>query len=302
MLLVWIAAATASHADEPATAPSMTLTHSFILGIIEGVTEYLPVSSTGHLIVVQRLMGIGQTEADHRAADAYSICIQAGAILAVLGLYFGYVRRMIRGLLGRDPAGLHLLTHIMVAFLPAAVIGLLFHRYIKMYLFGLWPIVSAWFVGGVAILAVSFWRRGKPPLTGLALDALTWRKALFIGFLQCIAMWPGVSRSLITIVGGVLVGMNLPNAVIFSFLVGVVTLTAATLHEAMAHGRLMLEVFGPANLLVGFAAATISAMIAVKWLVTYLKRHGLWLFGYYRIAIAVAVALLILKGVLSDSA
>jgi len=266
---------------------------AFILGLVEGLTEYLPISSTGHLLVTQRLLGIDSSN----SADAFAICIQAGAILAVLGLYRTRVSQMISGLLGRDATGRQLSFCIVIAFLPAAVIGLLLEKPIKKYLFGgdewgLWPVVAAWFVGGIAILAVSAWRRRRAdsPRVGVDLEHLTIRMALIVGLLQCIAMWPGVSRSLLTIVGGLLVGLSIPAAVEFSFLLGVVTLTAATAYDGLKHGQEMLELYGPTPLLVGFAAAWISAVLAIKWMVGYLKSHGLGIFGWYRIAAALAVA------------
>jgi undecaprenyl-diphosphatase len=285
----------------PSEEPAMRIWQAAVLGAVEGFTEYLPVSSTGHLILTQRAMGIGQTEQDNQAADAYSICIQAGAILAVLTLYFPYMRRIGNGLRGRDSGGRRLAINLAVAFTPAAVLGLLLNQQIKQYLFGLWPIVTAWLVGGVAILVVAGWqqRRALADL-GQDLEALTWRQALVIGLMQCIAMWPGTSRSLVTILGGLMVGMKLTSAVIFSFLLGVVTLTAATAYDAWKHGAIMLEVFGVPNLVVGFAVATVTAIISVKWLLAYLQRHGLQLFGYYRIALAMVVAGMMLSGLLTD--
>ena len=266
---------------------------ALVLGLVEGLTEYLPVSSTGHLLLAQRLMGIGSST----ASDAFAISIQGGAILAVLGLYRARVAQMIMGLLGRDQTGRHLLINLIAAFIPAAVLGLLLEKPIKKYLFGgdewgLWPVVAAWLVGGLAILAVSFARRrrGVTPSTGLDLDQLTIRMALIVGFVQCIAMWPGVSRSLITIVSGVLVGLSLPAAVELSFLLGVITLTAATLYDALKHGPEMLATYGAVPLLIGFVSAWISAVLAVKWMVGYLKSHGMEIFGWYRVALAIAVA------------
>ncbi|MFA7235576.1 MAG: undecaprenyl-diphosphate phosphatase [Phycisphaeraceae bacterium] len=279
----------------------MSVGQAIILGLVEGVTEYLPVSSTGHLIVVQRMMGIGNggDESAKQAADAYAICIQGGAILAVLLLYARRAKQMGRGVIGRDPNGRRLLINIIAGFVPAAVIGLATHKYIEKYLMGgqwdLWPTVAAWFVGGAAILAVAWWRKAhrEGPAYGKSLEQLAWKAALLIGFLQCIAMWPGVSRSLVTIVAGVLVGLSLPAAVEFSFLLGVVTLGAATLYDGMKHGELMLHTYGPVSLIVGFVVAAISAALAVKWMVAYLNKHGLQLFGYYRIAAAVIVAALL---------
>ena len=266
---------------------------AFILGIVEGLTEYLPVSSTGHLLLAQRLMGIESST----ASDSFAICIQAGAIVAVLGLYRARVAQMAMGVLGRDDTGRQLLINLVSAFIPAAVLGLLLEKPIKKYLFGgdawgLWPIVAAWFVGGLAILAVSFVRkrRGASPGAGLDLDHLTIKMALIVGVAQCLAMWPGVSRSLITIVGGVLVGLSLPAAVELSFLLGVITLTAATAYDALKHGSEMLETYGVVPLLIGFGAAWLSAVLAVKWMVGYLKSHGMEIFGWYRVLLAIAMA------------
>lgn len=289
--------------------PAMTIVQAMILGVVEGLTEYLPVSSTGHLLMAQRLMGIGEgrsasDEASRRtkdAADAFAICIQAGAIIAVLGLYFRRVRQMLRGIVGRDADGSRLLVNVAAGFLPAAVIGLLFNKAIKSYLFGPWPVVSAWFVGGLAILVVSWRNRRKDPAVrgALLLDDMTWRMALCIGFAQCIAMWPGVSRSLVTIVGGMLTGLSLAAAVEYSFLLGVVTLGAATAYDALKQGELMLQTFDAAPIAVGLVFAFIAAVVSVKWMVAYLNRHGLEAFGYYRVALALAASLWIAAGTMA---
>ena len=266
---------------------------ALILGLVEGLTEDLPVSSTGHLLLAQRLMGIDSST----ASDAFAICIQAGAILAVLGIYRQRVAQMVMGAVGRNEAGQRLLINLLSAFVPAAVLGLLLEKPIKKYLFGgdewgLWPVVAAWFAGGMAILVVSLARRrrGTSPTTGFDLEHLTVRMALIVGVAQCIAMWPGVSRSLITIVGGVLVGLSLPAAVELSFLLGVITLTAATAYDALKHGPEMLATYGATPLLIGFGAAWLSAVLAVKWMVGYLKSHGMEIFGWYRVALALVVA------------
>jgi len=288
--------------------PAMTIGQAMILGVVEGLTEYLPVSSTGHLLLAERLMGIGDSRSNSTkerqrtkdAADAYTICIQAGAIIAVLGLYFRRVKQMLRGLAGREPDGSRLLANVAAGFMPAAIIGLLFNKIIKAYLFGLWPVVAAWFAGGVAILAVSWHNRKNRGQAheGLSLEELTWRMALVIGFAQCIAMWPGVSRSLVTIVGGMMVGLSLSAAVEYSFLLGVVTLGAATAYDALKHGQMMLQTFEVLPIAIGLLFAFISAVASVKWMVSYLNRHGLAVFGYYRIAIALATSVWIITGTL----
>jgi len=267
---------------EPAP-PKMQLWEALVLGVVEGVTEYLPISSTGHLIVTQRLLGISvETPEAKDAADAFAICIQAGAILAVLGLYFPSVRRTMLGLLGRDPEGLRLAIALVTAFLPALVFGLLLNKAIKAVLFGMWPVIFAWIVGGIVILAVA--RKPKPSAEGQGgLPVPDLRQALLIGCFQCVAMWPGTSRSLMAIVGGIVVGMGMRRAVEFSFLLGVITLGAATVKDGLEFGPLMLETYGLPALVTGAIAAFASAVLAVRWLVGYLNQHGLQIFGWYRI-------------------
>jgi undecaprenyl-diphosphatase len=298
-LLVCVLVVVLAPGADQRDAVNMSLAQAAILGVVEGLTEFLPISSTGHLLVVQRLLGIGTDgENSKQAADAFAICIQAGAILAILGLYFGRLQEMGRGLRGRDPAGRALLGNVVVAFLPAAVIGLTAGDWIRSQLFGPWPIVWAWAVGGVAILVVSVFRthRQEVGTRGKALGELTLRAAFFIGLLQCVAMWPGVSRSLVTIVGGVLVGLSLRASVEFSFLLGLLTLGAATAYDVLQHGALLLKTYSPSAMALGFFAAFLSAVLAVRWMVRYLERHGLQLFGWYRIAIALVVAVLLLRG------
>lgn len=294
------------HPIERRDTGGMSLMQAGILGLVEGLTEYLPVSSTGHLLIAERLMGIGggggapASGSGKDAADAYAICIQAGAIVAVLGLYFRRVKQMMLGLMGRDPAGLRLLVSLIAAFLPAAILGLLLHRLIKAYLFGPWPIVFAWLAGGIGILWMA--RRSKTTGRGVrhekTMADLNVRMALVIGLAQCVAMWPGVSRSLATILGGLLVGLPTAVAVEFSFLLGVVTLGAATTFDAIQHGREMLAAFDASSLLLGLGVAFVSAVASVKWMVSYLNHHGLEIFGYYRIGIALVATALILGGVL----
>jgi len=282
-------------------ARGMGVGQAVILGLVEGVTEYLPVSSTGHLILAQRAMGIGGANGEKTAADAYAIVIQAGAILAVLGVYSSHMRRIVLGVAGRDREGRQLGLNLLVGFAPAAVMGLTLADAIKQHLFSLQAVVAAWFVGGVIILAVARFQIGHRDRGGADLLTLTWRSALVIGLAQCIAVWPGMSRSLVTIVAGVLVGLELRSAVIFSFLLGALTLGASTVYDGLLHGELMLETYGATSIATGFIVALVSAVIAVKWMVTYLKHHGLTLFGYYRIALAVGVGILLYLGVIDGT-
>ena len=253
---------------------------AIVLGLVEGVTEYLPVSSTGHLILAQRALGIG----DDEASRTFAIAIQSGAIAAVLGLYFPRIRALAAG---RAPA---LLGKIVLAFLPAAIAGFLLEKTIDAHLFGIWPVVAAWLVGGLAIVLLA--RRLAGGTRGL--EQLDARTALLVGLCQCLALWPGTSRSLATIGGGLLLGLSMPAAVEFSLLLGLVTLAAATSWKALRHGRVMLDTYGGLATALGFLAAAISAWIAVKWMVGWLERRGLSLFGWYRILLAIGVAAWIL--------
>jgi undecaprenyl-diphosphatase len=288
---------------------------ALVLGVIEGITEYLPISSTGHLIIAQRLMGIGVGSPESKAAaDAFAVCIQGGAILAVLGLYSRRVLQMLRGMLGLDAEGLKLAIAIVAGFMPAAVIGALLGHWIKSHLFGMWPVVAAWIIGGIGILLTAQWRKKNPAIGGgKELSELTWQLALIIGLLQCVAMCPGTSRSLMTICGGILVGLSLRAAVEYSFLLGVLTLTAATAKEAVEKvkdldpvyntlfggTKLMLHEYGTTPLLIGIVAAAVSAAVAVKWLVSYLQSHGLSVFGWYRISLGIVIGGLIAFGTLA---
>jgi undecaprenyl-diphosphatase len=282
--------------DAPISAASDELTpaKAVVLGVVEGITEYLPVSSTGHLLVTQRILDVGTTDETKSAADSYAIAIQAGAILAVLVLYWRRILSMVSGLLGRDPEGRAVLIGIVLATLPAAAVAFVFEDTIKEYLLGAWPVVAAWAVGGAAILVLAprWERRGGTT----ALEEIAPRQALIVGVVQCLALWPGTSRSLVTILAALAVGMTLGAAVEFSFLLGLVTLGGATTYEALSNGGEMVDAFGFASPLIGLVAAFVAAVVAVRWMVEYLKSHGLAVFGWYRLGVAAVVAVLLLTG------
>ena len=254
-------------------------------------------SSTGHLLVTQRLIGVGDHAATKDAADTYTITIQAGAILAVVVLYWNRLVTMAQGLVGREPDGRRLLGATVTAFVPAAIVGVLFERVIKDRLFGVGPVIAAWAVGGIVILvfARAMHERGR---TGSPLEHLGFRGALVIGAAQCFALWPGTSRSLVTILAAIVVGLSLEAAVEFSFLLGLLTLTAATAFDILKHGGELFSTFGVVDPLIGFVVAFVSAALAMRWLVGYLHRHGLAIFGWYRIGVAVLALVLVATGVI----
>ncbi len=268
----------------PLTAPK-----AIVLGAVEGITEYLPVSSTGHLLVAQRLLGLGEGDGK-AAADTYAIAIQVGAILAVVALYRHRIVQLARGLVGRDDEGRVLLGRLLLAFAPAVAVGAALGDTIKDRLYGPWPIVAAWIVGGLFLL---WWSPG----TGrAAMSELTVRAALLIGVAQTIAMWPGVSRSLVTIVAALAAGLRIGDAVEFSFLLGLATLFAATVFDLARDGDTLLADYGWRMPLLGALVAFATAVAAVRWLVAYLRDRPLRVFGWYRLGIAAVTALLALTG------
>ncbi|MBX7196386.1 MAG: undecaprenyl-diphosphate phosphatase [Sandaracinaceae bacterium] len=269
----------------------MELWQAIVLGLVEGLTEFLPVSSTGHLLVTQRLMGLPEGE----AANAFAIAIQLGAIVAVLGLYRARVATMTKGLVGQSPEGARLARLVIVAFLPAAVLGLLFDDLIESYLFGPWPIVAAWIVGALVMIGLTL----RPPSRGgKSLETLDAKAALLVGLAQCLAMWPGMSRSFAAILGGLLVGLSMTAAVELSFLLGLVTLGAATAYKIVGHGDEMLAAYGPLPLAVGFVCALVSAALSVEFMVRWLEKHSLAIFAGWRLAAAAVVAALVLTNVI----
>ncbi|MBK8178959.1 MAG: undecaprenyl-diphosphate phosphatase [Planctomycetes bacterium] len=272
----------------------MDLWQAALLGLVEGLTEYLPVSSTGHLLLTQRALEL-PADAD---SNAFAICIQLGAILAVFALYRRRILQAFLGLAGRHADGRRLLLNLVVAFFPAAVIGVIFDDRIERHLFGLWPVVVAWAAGGLFLLWLARRRLGEG---GLSLEQLSLRAAAIIGLCQCIAMWPGVSRSLATIAGGLLCGLGFGAAIEFSFLLGLLTLSAATVYKGVQQGASLVEHFGPASLLLGLSVAFLSAWLSVRWMVRSLNARTLAGFGIYRLALALLVAGLLFAGVLESA-
>jgi undecaprenyl-diphosphatase len=269
----------------------MELWQALLLGLVEGLTEYLPVSSTGHLLVTQRLLGIAPTE----ASNAYAIAIQAGAILAVLGLYRRRCLQMLAGVVGRNPDGARLLLRLAVGFMPAAVLGLAFDHAIERRLFGMWPVVAAWAAGGALILVVD---KRLDRVGRYDVDSISLGGAFLIGVAQSAALWPGVSRSLATILGALGVGLSLGAAVEFSFLLGVVTLGAATGYKTLQHGHAMLQAYGWLPVLAGLVVAWLAAVVSVRFMLSWLSQRGLGLFGWWRLLAAAAVGGMLLSGML----
>lgn len=288
----------------------MEIWQAVVLGLVEGITEFLPISSTGHLILASHFLGL--TDPAHKPAiDAFNIVVQGGAILAVAGVYWPRCVQMLRGLMGKDAAGLRLLVNLGIAFLPAAVLGLLLERWLERHLFFPVPVLAAVLLGGLFMFAMDAWKAGRiagrfgpadAATRNAEIDSVRPGQALAIGLFQCVAMWPGVSRSMMGIAGGMLCGLRPRAAAEFAFLLGLPTLGGATVYKLVknlsqsdANGNLFQQL-GIAPVLVGMGVAAISAAISVKWLVGFLNRHGLSAFGWYRVGLFVVLLVLVAVG------
>ncbi len=254
----------------------MDILHVIVLGIVEGLTEFLPISSTGHLVLVSYLLGLPETE----FLKSFEVVIQLGAILAVVTLYWRkllFDRRIIQ--------------HIVVALLPALSVGYLFYTTIRSLLESQLTVVGALFVGG--IILILFERYRQEPMNPTTVETLTYRQTLLIGLSQALSVVPGVSRAGATIVGGLLTGLSRTAAVEFSFLLGVPTMIAATaLDVTKNHASFSLADIH--LLLVGLVVSFLVALIAIKFLLHYIETHSFVAFGVYRIMIAVLFALIFL--------
>jgi undecaprenyl-diphosphatase len=261
-----------------------------ILGVVEGITEYLPISSTGHLILASRLLGL-----KGEGADAFDVVIQLGAILAVLVQYRRLLWLRATGLVTMKKESVSLLVALLLGFVPTAIAGLLLRKKIKALLFGPGPVALALIVGGVLMIVVelALTRRSRKPLEGL--EHVTPKRAFLIGIGQCFSMWPGASRSMCTIVMGQLTGLSTATAAEFSFLLGLPTLGAATLYEAYK-SREALAGIGGLNVLIGLVVSFGVAWIVIAGFIAYLKKRGLVPFGVYRILLGIVVFLLLVRG------
>ena len=257
------------------------LLKALVLGVVEGLTEFLPVSSTGHLILAGDLLGFNDEK-----AKTFDIAIQTGAMLAIVWEYRAKFLGVLAGL-GSDRAAQRFVANLVVAFIPAAVLGLLFGSFIKAHLFTAVPVAAAFIAGALVILWVE---RTERPVRVAAVDDMTWRDALKVGFAQCFALIPGTSRSGATIIGAMLFGLSRRAATEFSFFLAVPTLVAAGGYDLYKH-RSLLERGDIAMFAVGGVAAFVSAFLCVRWLLRYVATHDFKPFAWYRIAFGAIVLL-----------
>jgi undecaprenyl-diphosphatase len=258
----------------------MTIIQTIILGIVEGITEFLPISSTGHLIVTGKLLGI----ADSDFIKTFEIVIQFGSILAVVVLYWKKIW-----------SGVDSWKKILTAFLPTAVIGFLLYKVLKNYLLSNDALVLwAMLLGGVALIAFEVWHK-KYGRAGVAeVNQITYKKSFLVGVWQSLAIIPGVSRSAATIVGGLAMGISREAIVEFSFLLAIPTMAAASGYDLLKSGAH----FSASQfflLALGFVVSFLVAMLAIKWFIGYIKNHSFIPFGIYRILAAIVFYLLIFQ-------
>jgi undecaprenyl-diphosphatase len=256
-----------------------------LLGLVEGITEFIPVSSTGHLIIAGHLLGY-----EGERAATFEIFIQLGAILAVVFLYKDTFLQLFTRRLARGMAGPHGLLMLALTTLPILVVGFLLHGIIKQYLFNNTNVVAIGLgVGGVAIILIERWRP-RPRCYGLG--ALRWREALTVGLFQCLAVWPGTSRAAATILGGMLIGIERKTAAEYSFLAAVPAMCAAVGYDLLK-SRSILHASDIPAFAVGFVVAFIAAAIAVKGFIRLLGSYTLSAFGWYRIVVALGIFFLL---------
>lgn len=260
-----------------------TLVTAALLGVVEGLTEFLPVSSTGHLIVAGSLLGYTGEQ-----AKTFEIVIQAGAILAVCWEFRAKLIAVMRGLISQ-PAARRFALNLVIAFIPAAALGFAFNKAIKAHLFAPIPVACAFVVGAFLILWAERRQRLKPNTIRVAsVDDMRWTDALKVGCAQALALIPGTSRSGATIIGGMLFGLSRVAATEFSFFLAIPTLFAATAYSLWKDSSLLagqsLSMFG-----VGFATAFVSAFVCVRWLIRYVAHHDFVPFAWYRIAFGAVI-------------
>ena len=273
----------------------MPLIAVLILGVVLGISEFLPVSSVGHSLVLSSLLGFPPTKA---LRDSFAVFIEGGALLAVLLFYSRDLWQQARQF-RHDRAVQRLWLNVIIAFLPVAIVGFILHDWVEQVLFSPWVVAISLIVGGVAFLIVE--RRPQAAAGSLVteLSAMSPRQALWVGIAQILALIPGVSRSGATIIGGLLVGLNRQVATVFTFYLFIPTLAAASGYELLT--ALLRGTIDPAYLSYFLLAALIGflvSLVAMRWLLGYIRQHDFQVFGLYRIVVGLLVIALLVSGVL----
>lgn len=262
----------------------LQLFKAFLLGIVEGVTEFIPVSSTGHLILVGKWIDFQSTE-----SKTFEVVIQLGAILAVIWLFRDRVFKLINGSVRGDRVELSFMRNLIIAFLPAAVVGAIFISQIKALFFHPGVVVVTLFLGGLIMLWVESPARREIRPTATSLESISWKQALGVGCAQCLAMVPGTSRSGATIIGGMIAGIERKTATEFSFFLAMPTMLAAAIYDTYKHAAALSQT-DVWVIAAGFLAAFLSALFVVRAVLAFVSRHTYRVFAWYRIGLSLVVA------------
>ena len=279
----------------PDPADLLSWWDAVVLGVVEGVTEFLPISSTGHLIVAQRALGYSAGE----TTNAFNVVIQIGAITAILALYWRHLFAAVKALRGGSGRGPNLIGQIVIAAAPVALVGLLAREWLHEALFSARVVAGALVIGGVLLLLLERVLRRRS-VAGVEVADMSYRTALLIGLWQCLALVPGTSRSGATIAGALLLGMRRTAAAEFSFLVGLPVLYGASLVELYSL-RASLQGALLAPLMIAAGVAFVAALLVVKPFLAFLKRHDFRVFAYYRIVAGAVIFAMIFTGFLPDA-
>lgn len=267
-----------------------------VIAIIEGITEFIPVSSTGHMIIAGDLMNFPSNE----YTKMFEVVIQLGAILAIVVLFWNKLVGLLKSLLKGEKSGVMFAKAYIIALIPAIILGFLLEDTIDTYLFSIWTVLIGLFVGAVLLLVVETAYRHKA--TTHEVDQITWKQALKVGLFQCLAMWPGMSRSSSTIVGGWIGGLSSEAAAEFSFFLAIPLMFGASLVKLvkfqMETGLQNLGQTEAVSFGLGFVVAFVVALFCVKGFVSFLKRKPMKIFAWYRIGISLLLAGLLLAGVI----
>ena len=259
---------------------TLLLIKSAIMGIVEGLTEFLPISSTGHLILAGSLLGLHDEK-----SKVFDVAIQTGAIFAVILVYWQRLRDTAAGLFS-EPRSQRFALNVLVGFLPAAVIGVVAYKAIKAHLFNPLVVASAFIIGALIILAVE--KRKNPQVRIQTVDDMSLMDALKVGLVQCVGMIPGTSRSGATIIGGMMLGLSRKAATDFSFFLAIPTLIGAGAYS-MFKARALLSLADLPLFTVGLVTSFLSAWLCVRWLLRYIATHSFVAFAWYRIAFGIVV-------------
>ena len=291
LVLLFFAVATRTYADETneAHTEKIPLSQAVTLGVIQGITEFLPVSSTGHMIIANECFfhASQQSKSLQAALNNYMVCINLGTLLVLLLFFRNDVRRILNGLCGKDTKGFKLAFNLGIAFVPAGILGLLTDKTLERF-YTPTCVATGLILGSVCIFLIENFRKTHEPCCNNLYD-LSVAKALFIGLLQTVALWPGFSRLLSTVLGGIWVGLTLTQALRFSFLLGLLTTALATTYKFLKHSDVLLQATDGVTAWIGIAVSFGVGIAVISLLFRFLKNNGLRIFAWYRLALGAII-------------